>query len=283
MENESDKIIVKTVKNEGADLYCEVRGKGSLLVLIHGGLGDTNSYSKIADILAKDYTVVSYDRRCNGKSTGDKNVDMSVIQQARDTVAIIEAMHIGKATVFGSSAGAIIGLQVIQDYPEFIQQLLVHEAPITAILPTKDYYNYEFPNFVYKEYQTGGFQAALKAFSYDFINGEHEGKDETYQKPTIVKKPSFINSLDTVEFFFAHEYMPLTKFIPNFNEIKKSNVPITVLTGANSEEKYYSRASKILKEKLNCGYAQTPGGHGGYTKHPERFAEIIKAAINPKI
>ena len=69
---------------------------------------DTGFYSSAAEILADKYKVVTYDRRCNLRSSGDRNSDMSVAQQARDTASIIEEIGDRKAIVVGRSGGAII-------------------------------------------------------------------------------------------------------------------------------------------------------------------------------
>ena len=103
------------VITEGAEIYCERRGNGPLLLLIHGGMEDTGFYSSAADILAGKFTTVSYDRRCNSRSSGNRNVDMTVAQQARDAASIIKAMGVDKAIVVGRSGGAIIGLELAAD------------------------------------------------------------------------------------------------------------------------------------------------------------------------
>ena len=104
--------IKEKVIAEGAEIYCERRGNGPLLLLITGGMGDAGFYSSAADILADVFTVVSFDRRCNSRSTGDQTTNMTVAQQARDAPAIIKAMRNDKAIIFGSSGGGIIGLEL---------------------------------------------------------------------------------------------------------------------------------------------------------------------------
>jgi hypothetical protein len=68
---------IKKVISEEAELYCERRGSGPLLLLITGGMGDAGFYSSAADILANEFTVLNYDRRCNSRSTGDRSKDMN--------------------------------------------------------------------------------------------------------------------------------------------------------------------------------------------------------------
>ena len=52
----------------GAHLYYEVRGSGPPLLLIMGATGDAGHFERVADLLADDHTVVTYDRRGNGRS-----------------------------------------------------------------------------------------------------------------------------------------------------------------------------------------------------------------------
>ncbi|MGH9953144.1 MAG: alpha/beta fold hydrolase, partial [Nitrososphaeraceae archaeon] len=88
--------------------------------MITGAMGDAGFYTSTADNLANGFTIVSYDRRCNSRSTGDRTTDMTVAQQSRDAAAIIKAMGYDKAFVFGSSGGGIISLELAATRPEVI-------------------------------------------------------------------------------------------------------------------------------------------------------------------
>jgi pimeloyl-ACP methyl ester carboxylesterase len=99
---------------------------------------DAEYYSSAADILADKLTVVSYDRRCNSRSSGDRSIDMTVAQQARDAASIIKATGNGKAVVVGRSGGAIVGLELAATMPEVIDFLIVFEAPVIEMLPEGD-------------------------------------------------------------------------------------------------------------------------------------------------
>jgi pimeloyl-ACP methyl ester carboxylesterase len=120
--------IIEKVLNEGAEIYCERRGNGPILLMIHGAMEDAGYYSSAAKILANKFTTVSYDRRCNSRSSGDRSVDMTVAQQARDAASIIKAMGNGKAIVVGRSGGAIIGLELAATMPEIIDFLIIYEG-----------------------------------------------------------------------------------------------------------------------------------------------------------
>ena len=95
------------VITEGAEIYCERQGNGPLLLLIAGAMEDAGFYSSTADILADKFTVVSYDRRYNSRSSGDRSADMTVAQQARDAASIIKATGVEKAIVLGNKLDII--------------------------------------------------------------------------------------------------------------------------------------------------------------------------------
>jgi pimeloyl-ACP methyl ester carboxylesterase len=153
--------IKEKVINDDAEIYCERRGNGPVLLLIHGAMEDAGYYSSAADILADKFTVVTYDGRCNSRSSGDRSVDMTVAQQARDAASVIKAMGDGKAVVVGRSGGAIIGLELATTMPEVIDFLIVYEAPVIEMLPIGDAEIWSsFVNNILTKNQSEGSQAA---------------------------------------------------------------------------------------------------------------------------
>jgi pimeloyl-ACP methyl ester carboxylesterase len=126
---------IEKLSNEGAEIYCERRGNGPILLLIHGAMEDAGFYSSAAEILADEFTVVTYDRRCNSRSSGDRSAEMVVTQQAHDAAFIIKSIGDGKAAaaaaaVVGRSGGAVVGLELATIRPELVDFLIVHEAPV---------------------------------------------------------------------------------------------------------------------------------------------------------
>ena len=94
-------------------------------------------------------------------SSGDRSVDMTVTQQARDAASIIKAVGDGKALVVGRSGGAIIGLEPAATMPEMINFLIVHEAPVIELLPKSD--SEKWRSFVYNIYKKSQREGSLAA------------------------------------------------------------------------------------------------------------------------
>ena len=82
-----------SLQSEGADLVYDLRGSGDPLILIPGAGGDAGIYGRLAPLLSDAFTVITYDRRCNARSSGDRNAAIDMAQQARDVVAVLRRSY----------------------------------------------------------------------------------------------------------------------------------------------------------------------------------------------
>jgi pimeloyl-ACP methyl ester carboxylesterase len=268
MKSAPAKVMVIT---EGADIYCERQGSGPLLLLIHGAMEDAGFYSSAADILAEKFTVVSYDRRCNSRSSGDRSAEMTVAQQARDAASIIRAMGVGTAFVVGRSGGAIIGLELAATRPDLIDFLIVHEPPVIELLPDSDAQRWRtFVDEIYTKYQREGWQAAQIEFMTSLINVP----DAPY--------PSDLNERisGNVDFFFKHEFKAFSGYLPDIESLRKFSVKMVTATGSQSDDAYYVQTTRDLAAKLGCENVEFPGHHDVSFWMPEEFANAILSTLN---
>ena len=100
-----------TLAVNGAELYHEVRGDGPPLLLIMGMTGDAGHFEGFADLLADEFTVVTYDRRGNGRSPRPSGwTSTSPEEQADDAAALLDSLGLAPAAVYGSSSGGTFAL-----------------------------------------------------------------------------------------------------------------------------------------------------------------------------
>lgn len=263
-------LSIERISNEGAEIYCERRGDGRLVLMIHGAMEDAGYYSSAADILADKLTVVSYDRRCNSRSSGDRSVDMSIAQQARDAASIIKHVGDGKAVVVGRSGGAIIGLELAATMPELIDFLIVYEAPVIEILPKTDAEKWRsFVNNIYRKSQHEGSQAAQTEFMGSLIN-----------VPNSPLAPDLNHRITgNVDFFFDHEFRSFFGYMPNIEIIRKNNINMITAIGRESDDAYYVQATRKLAGMLGCEILEFPGHHDLSLWMPKEFANAIQNAL----
>jgi pimeloyl-ACP methyl ester carboxylesterase len=265
--------IIEKVITEGAELYCERRGSGPLLLLITGGMGDAGFYSSAADILANEFTVLNYDRRCNSRSTGDRSIDMTMVQQAGDAAAIIKAMGEDKAIIFGSSGGGIIGLELAAANPNMIDFLIVHEPPVIEFLPVADADKWRsFHHDIYMKNLREGWQRALPDFVATLI-----GAPDIPFPPDLDERVS--NNMD---FFFRHEYKVFIQYIPNVKQIRENKVNIVTAIGRDSDDSQYVQATRALTSRLHCKCIVFPGQHDLSFYMPQEFANAIRSTVEQR-
>src|SRR2546427_13157204 len=96
----------------GASLYYEVRGSGPVLLMMPGGPADERAFRHIAEPLATEYTVVTYDPHGLSHSTLDAPVqDERFVEIFADDVhRLFPATAKDAAQHFGSNGGAVIGV-----------------------------------------------------------------------------------------------------------------------------------------------------------------------------
>jgi proline iminopeptidase len=114
-----------TMKIRDVSLYVEVMGHGDPLLLMHGGPGlDHVSLTPFRE-LADRHTVVLYDHRCNGRSTGAPVTSMTWDNLTADADALREELGFERWAVLGHSFGGHVALEYALRYPERVSRLVL--------------------------------------------------------------------------------------------------------------------------------------------------------------
>lgn len=113
----------------GARLWYAQMGRGhtQTVVLLHGGLANSNYWGLLAPDLARDYHVVMIDSRGHGRS-GRSDAPYGYELMASDVIGVLDALHIKQAAVVGWSDGAITGLEIALHHPERLTRLFAFAA-----------------------------------------------------------------------------------------------------------------------------------------------------------
>lgn len=115
----------------GIKMYYEIQGKGSPLVLIHGG-GSTiqTSFGRVLHSFAKERQVVAVELQAHGR-TSDREQPESFEQDADDVAALLHYLKIEKADLFGFSNGGNTAMQVAIRHPALVRKLILGSAIYT--------------------------------------------------------------------------------------------------------------------------------------------------------
>jgi len=111
----------------GVSLYYATIGHGPPVVLLHGGLANSDYWGKQVAALAPHHLVILVDSRGHGRSTRDAR-PYGYDLMADDVAALLDSLHIAKADVVGWSDGAIVGLDLALRHPERVGKVVAFAA-----------------------------------------------------------------------------------------------------------------------------------------------------------
>jgi pimeloyl-ACP methyl ester carboxylesterase len=111
----------------GIRLWYAVFGHGDPVILVHGGLANSDYWGLQIPTLARRFQVIVLDSRGHGRSTRTA-APIRYDAMASDVLALMDTLHIGKAALVGWSDGAIIGLDIAIHHPERLTKLFAFAA-----------------------------------------------------------------------------------------------------------------------------------------------------------
>ncbi len=111
----------------GISIWFATFGSGPPVVLLHGGLANSNYWGDQVSELAKTHRVIVMDSRGHGRSTRNSE-PFGYDLMASDVLGLMDHLGIAKAAIVGWSDGAIIGLDIAMGHPERVDRLFAFAA-----------------------------------------------------------------------------------------------------------------------------------------------------------
>ncbi len=107
----------------GVALSVVITGDGDPLLLIPGLGAGRSAFDPILADLARGHRVISFDPRGIGESTGGGHETLTAM--ALDAVAVLEAVEVASAAVFGVSMGGLVAQHLVVDHPDRVTSLIL--------------------------------------------------------------------------------------------------------------------------------------------------------------
>ncbi len=256
----------------GARLSYEVQGSGPALALIGQPMG-AFGFATIAALLAREYTVVTYDPRGFARSTiDDPDQDAEPDVLADDVRRVLEAVGEVPAHVFGSSGGAVTGLALIARHPDHVRTLVAHEPPLALLLPEAEEARAGIEG-IYDTYRSAGIGAAWERFS------AFTGMNTSPQDTGAERQPPSPETVATSERFFGHGLLPIALYEPDISALKATGGRVVVAGGTTSEGEFARRTAVALAERLGTPVVDFPGGHTGFVSDSKGFAAVLRRVL----
>jgi pimeloyl-ACP methyl ester carboxylesterase len=253
----------------GVDLYHEVRGDGPPVLFIMGASGDGGHFDKVADLLADEFTVITYDRRGTGRSPRpDRWTTSSPGQQADDAAALLKRLGVGPAVVFGTSAGGTYALCALVRHPRLVRGCILHE-PVLARL-------YDDPDGIRsvialarRAAAEGGPGWAMERF-WRLVAG-----DDGWHRldPAVRDRMSA-----TAEVFVDVELGTFEWYLPSAAEFAQITVPVHLMVSEEGRTPQHQAVGR-LAERFRFPVHRVPGTHVSYWDHPEELSTGVRAIL----
>ncbi|HEY4411140.1 MAG TPA: alpha/beta fold hydrolase [Acidimicrobiia bacterium] len=118
-------VVTGFVDSDGERIYFEVTGSGTPLVLCHGLGGNHAIWWRQLDRFATDHTVITWDQRGFGNSTGTGG-DFGPGPARRDLAAVLDAVCPGEPVhLVGQSLGGWVALGFALTHPDRVRSLVL--------------------------------------------------------------------------------------------------------------------------------------------------------------
>lgn len=265
-------VDAHTLRTADGTLYYELRGKGPVLVLTGAPMG-AEEFAPLADLLARDHTVLTHDPRGISRSPlDDPEQDSTPELRADDLIALLNALNADSADVLGSSGGAVTSLALAERYPDRVGTVVAHEPPLLGLLPDAAAQHAATESVIETYLQKGVF-AAWAAFMANAGFPVEESDDGVPgEEPTE-------QMLADSGRFYLHELRGTTRHMPDTDALSAGPVRTVPGLGAESATLLTARTTRALADRLGTEPVVFPGGHGGFADAPEEFAEVLRKVL----
>jgi pimeloyl-ACP methyl ester carboxylesterase len=265
------------------NLYYTVRGSGPMLLILQGGAGSAEGSEALANELALDFTVVTYDRRGLSRSTPIRAGGYEISTHADDAARLISALSVGPVFIFGSSLGALIGVELVARHPGVVRLLVAHEPGLYALLEGSE-----------RDDALRGHQEAIETFQREGLPAAmklmlaRSGTD--MNDPGAEIPASSISNADpramqehvaNLRHFLTYDVPAVTRYQPDVAAIAAARSKIIpAVGGATAPSVLPYRCTAALASVLNGAAVEFPGGHTAYMLRPKAVANRMRDILS---
>lgn len=260
--------MITTATDERTDLYWEAKGSGPSVLLIAGTPGYGGQLGALADELATDHLVITYDRRGTSRSPAPAGWSRTTVaDQADDAAAVLSGVGVSSALVFGTSNGALIALELALRHPARVDRVIVHEAPLLTVLDDPAPVASMIGSVIGPAMEADGPRSALEAF-LRFAYG-----DEVVEAWAPELRDRMLADAETV---FSVEMPAFQAYRPEADRLTECRVPVSVLVGEDEHLPFFHEAARWLADRLATTIGSAPGAHGPHFSAPARLAATLR-------
>lgn len=258
-----------TLDVDGTNLNYRVSGAGQPLLVIGIKPRDAEFLEPMIGALAGKFTVIPLELRGIDIIPDELRPEPTPERRADDVAALIDLFGAGPMNVFGTGAGAVAGLALIDRHPARVLKLVVHEPPLLRLVPDA-ISERGMINEVVDTLQQKGVQAAWELFL---------AHPELHANRPVVEGRSLEQELVASAPFLACSMPASTSYLPDISALARHDSPIIIGVGAESGGLPTFRAAISLAGLLGTPPFEFPGDTFGHLQHPVEFAAALARLI----
>ncbi len=125
---------MKALKLHDGELFYQMKGSGSSLLLIHAGVADSRMWDAQFDYFAEHFCVV----RCDLRGYGRSFLPDGSFAYHEDIRVLIEALELAPIWLMGASFGAQVAVDFTLAYPSQVKGLVLIAPVVSGFKPVKE-------------------------------------------------------------------------------------------------------------------------------------------------
>ena len=221
---------LKKVRVNGVELHYIEKGKGTAVLLVHGGVEDYRTWKSQLEPFSEHYHVIAYSRRYNYPNNNPVvRPDHSAIVEADDLAALIKSLKLGPAHVVGTSYGAYTALFLASRHPKLVRTLILAEAPALRLVRVNADGVAAYEEFMTNLWKPAGnaFRAGDKERALRLTAEYFAGEGAFEQVPEEMRQGWRANLAEWEALTTSRDAFPELRR----GDIKKIKVPVLMLSG----------------------------------------------------
>ncbi len=252
----------------GNDLYYQVQGNGSPVVLVHALGMDHSMWDVQVPVFSGRYQVITYDLRGHGRTDSpDQPYTIDVL--ADDLDQFLHFLGLKKALFLGLSLGGRILIRFALKYPQEVWAMVLADAQSETPPESVPRFQ-ELAEVARKE---GMAKAAELFFSWPLVKGLARGNAGRFER----ERNRFLRAS---AIGLANSCLAIGRMEPLTGQLRSIQAPTLALAG-EGDEPYIPYLDIFAREIPGCRKEIIPrAGHLSSLENPQAFNESVLSFLN---
>jgi 3-oxoadipate enol-lactonase len=250
----------------GTQIYYEIAGSGTPLVLVHAGIADSSMWDEQFSVLAEDFMVVRYDMRGFGRTP----MTAGTFAHRHDLAALLQHLNIARTALLGCSMGGEMIIDFALEFPGIAAALIPVASGVSGYVFEGD----RPPqwNALVAAYEQGDLVQASEYEVQIWVDGPHRGPDRV--PASIRDRVRAMNLIPLAIPDDLGDEQPLDP--PAIGRLHDIHVPTLVIIGELDQPRILEQCAYIAQGIPHAETATLPTAHLPSMERPDEFNRIVR-------